>query len=178
MLGRNQWKPLAITSLVALSLWGLSAWRYSAGKEVGELVANQQWQARWSERDAADASERAAREKAMRELENKRQKDIEQVAADAERQLQLARADANRAADIAGGLRTRIAQLRRQLADSETSRLSATAQASAARSSASVLLADVLSESLRRNEELAAYADRARAQGLACEKAYLAISIK
>ncbi|MFL1802827.1 hypothetical protein ACJW8F_15700 [Plesiomonas shigelloides] len=51
---------------------GVSAWRYSAGKAAGELVANQQWQARWSERDAADASERAAREKAMRELENKR----------------------------------------------------------------------------------------------------------
>ncbi|MDA1381837.1 DUF2514 family protein [Plesiomonas shigelloides subsp. oncorhynchi] len=106
---------------------GLSAWRYSAGKDAGKLVANQQWQARWSERDAADASECA---------------------------------DADRAADIAGGLRTSIAQLRRQLADSETGRLSATAQASA---SASVLLADVLSESVRRNEELAAYADRARA---------------
>ena len=172
MIGKTPWKPLAIVSLVALSLWGLSAWRYSAGEEAGRLVANQQWQARWSERDAADASERAAHEKAMRELENKRRKDIDLVAADAERQLQLARADADRAADIAGGLRTRIAQLRRQLADSETSRLSATAQASAARSSASVLLADVLSESLRRNEELAAYADRARAQGLACQQAY------
>lgn len=178
MVFKAIWKPLAITSLVALSLWELSAWRYSAGKEAGELVANQQWQARWSERDAADASERAAREKAMRELENKRQKDIEQVTVDAERQLQLALADADRAADIAGGLRTSIAQLRRQLADSETGRLSATAQASAARASASVLLADVLSESVRRNEELAAYADRARARGLVCEKAYLAISIK
>lgn len=77
--------------------------------------------------------------------------------------MQLARADAERAADIAGGLRTSIAQLRRQLADSETGRLSATAQVSAARASASVLLADVLSESVRRNEELAAHADRARA---------------
>lgn len=113
MLFKAIWKPLAITS----------------------QVANQQWQARWNERDAADA----------------------------ERQLQLARADADRAADIAGGLRTSIAQLRRQLADSETGRLSATAQVSAARASASVLLADVLSESVRRNEELAAYADRARA---------------
>lgn len=176
MVFKAIWKPLAITSLVVLSLWGLSAWRYSAGKEAGELVANQQWQARWSERDAADASERAAREKAMRELENKRQKDIEQVAADAERQLQLARADADRAADIAGGLRTSIAQLRRQLADSETGRLSATAQASAARASASVLLADVLSESVRRNEELAAYADRARASGIACEQVYSKVS--
>ena len=178
MVFKAIWKPLAITSLVVLSLWGLSAWRYSAGKEAGELVANQQWQARWSERDAADASERAAREKAMRELENKRQKDIEQVAVDAERQLQLARADADRAADIAGGLRTRIAQLRRQLADSETGRLFATAQASAARASASVLLADVLSESVRRNEELAAYADRARARGVACETVYAGITTK
>lgn len=33
----------------------------------------------WSERGAADASEGVAREKAMRELENKRQKDIELV---------------------------------------------------------------------------------------------------
>lgn len=37
----------------------------------------------------------------MRELENKRQKDIERVAADAERQLQLARADADRSGDKA-----------------------------------------------------------------------------
>ncbi|MGL4222596.1 MAG: hypothetical protein ACRCSS_18400 [Shewanella sp.] len=44
MVFKAIWKPLAITSLVALSLWGLSAWRYSAGKEAGELVANQQWQ--------------------------------------------------------------------------------------------------------------------------------------
>ncbi|MGL4222597.1 MAG: DUF2514 family protein [Shewanella sp.] len=56
-------------------------------------------------------------------------------------------------------MRTCIAQLWRQLADSETGRLSATGQASAARASAFVLLADVLSESVRRNEELAAYAD-------------------
>ncbi|WP_230402559.1 DUF2514 family protein, partial [Plesiomonas shigelloides] len=74
MIVKTPWKPLAIVSLVALSLWGLSAWRYSAGEEAGKLVANQQWQARWNERDAADASERATREKAMRELENKRQK--------------------------------------------------------------------------------------------------------
>ncbi|WP_230406501.1 DUF2514 family protein [Plesiomonas shigelloides] len=72
-------------------------------------------------------------------------------------------------------MRPRIAQLRRLLADSETGRLSATAQASAARASASVLLADVLSESVRRNEELAAYADRARASGLACQQAYAVI---
>ncbi|MGL5668883.1 MAG: DUF2514 family protein [Shewanella sp.] len=90
----------------------------------------------------------------------------------------MARADADRAADIAGGLRTSIAQLRRQLADSETGRLSATAQASAARVSASVLLADVLSESVRRNEELAAYADRARARGVACETVYADITTK
>ncbi|MGL5671948.1 MAG: DUF2514 family protein [Plesiomonas shigelloides] len=60
-------------------------------------------------------------------------------------------------------MRSCIVQLRCQLADSETGRLSATAQASAARASIFVLLADVLSESVRRNEELAAYADRARA---------------
>lgn len=70
MVFKAIWKPLAITS----------------------LVANQQWQARWNERDAA------------------------------------------------GGLRTSIAQLRRQLADSETGRLSATAQVSAAIASASVCL--------------------------------------
>ncbi|WP_052242469.1 hypothetical protein [Plesiomonas shigelloides] len=54
MVFKAIWKPLAMVSLVVLSLWGLSAWRYSAGKEAGELAANQQWQARWSERDAAD----------------------------------------------------------------------------------------------------------------------------
>ncbi|MGL5783605.1 MAG: DUF2514 family protein [Plesiomonas shigelloides] len=70
-----------------------------------------------------------------------------------------------------------MAQLRRQLADSETGRLSATAQASAARVSASVLLADVLSESVRRNEELAAYADRIRLAGESCQRAYELIAI-
>ena len=60
MVFKAIWKPLVLTSLVALSLWGLSAWRYWAGKEAGKLVA-----------------------------------------ADAERQLQLARADADRSGDKA-----------------------------------------------------------------------------
>lgn len=67
MVFKAIWKPLALTSLVALSLWGLSARRYSAGKEAGKLAA----------------------------------------------------ADADHSVDIAGGLRTSIAQLRCQLAGSE-----------------------------------------------------------
>ncbi|WP_425591458.1 DUF2514 family protein [Brenneria nigrifluens] len=66
--------------------------------------------------------------------------------------------------------------MRRQLAASETSRISATASAGAARASTAILLADVLQRADDRAGELAAYADRARVAGLTCERAYDAIT--
>ncbi|MDA6077818.1 hypothetical protein O0544_20570 [Edwardsiella anguillarum] len=47
----NIWKPLAIISLVALSLWGLSTWRYAAGYAAGKRLAEQAWQLKWETRN-------------------------------------------------------------------------------------------------------------------------------
>lgn len=168
----NLWKSLAVLLLVALSLCGTWTWRYSFGVDAGVKAERLVWQARWSERDAADANERSARERAERELEVRRRAEMEQLARDANEKLKKANADAANAAAVANGLQLRIAEFKRKLASSQAGGTSGIPVGSNPASSASDLLADMLSESIQRNGELAAYADRARLAGMACEQAY------
>lgn len=167
------WKPLAVLLLVALSFWGVSTWRYASGWYAGALNEKKGWEQRWSERDAADAKERAARERAERDLENHRREEMDRLAHEAKEKLNAANSDAARAATIAGGLQQRITELKRQLAKREACGVSSTASGGQAATATTNLLADLLSESIRRNEALADYADRARIAGLTCEQAYL-----
>lgn len=162
------WKPLAAIALVAFSLWAFSHWRYTAGHDA----ADQAWQLKWSSRDTADAAATLKREGQERAEEQRRQSAADEERKHAEEELAKARADAD-IADRAGvGLRKQLDTLQRQLAGSETGRLSATVAASSARTEASILLAQLLSESDEMAGKYAAEADRNYVAGQSCERTY------
>jgi hypothetical protein len=162
------WKQATIVLIVALSFWVFNHWRYTAGYDA----ADQAWQLKWSNRDASDAAETLKREGEERTAEQRRQLAINEEQKHAEEELAKARSDAA-AADRAGvGLRKQLETLQRQLAGSETSRLSATVAASSARTEASILLAQLLSESDEMAGKYATEADKSYVSGQSCERTY------
>ncbi|MGB3254387.1 DUF2514 domain-containing protein [Buttiauxella gaviniae] len=166
---------LLIIAFAFSALGGIGYALHHNGYESGKLDTNQAWNIKWAERDGKDLLELAGRQEQERTEEQRRQNEINQVTADAQTQLDKARLDAAHAQSAADKLQLTIANIRRQLAASETSKLSAIANASATRANSGVLLADVLSKSVERNQQLAATADEWRVNGLACERSYEAV---
>lgn len=162
------WKQAAAVALVALSVWGFSHWRYSAGRDA----ADQAWQLKWSSRDAADSAATLQRDRQERAEEQRRQFAADEERKHAEQELAKARADADIANRAGAGLRKQLDTLQRQLAGSETGRLSTTVAASSARTEASILLAQLLSESDEMAGKYAAEADRNYVSGQSCERTY------
>lgn len=169
---KENWKPIALLLLAGLLLWGV---RHN-GYESGKFDSNRDWKLEWAKRDAKDLLELAGRQEQERAEEQRRQNEINQVTADAQTQLDKARLDAANAKSASDKLQLAITNIRRQLAASETSKLSSAANASATRTSTGVLLADLLSKSVERNQQLAATADEWRIAGLACERSYDAVA--
>lgn len=167
---------LLIIAFVFSALGGIGYALHHNGYESGKFDSNSDWKVKWAERDGKDLLELAGRQEQERTEEQRRQNEINQVTADAQTQLDKARLDAANAQSAADKLQLTIANIRRQLAASETSKLSAIANASATRANSGVLLADVLSKSVERNQQLAATADEWRIAGLACERSYDAIT--
>lgn len=156
----NIWKPLAIISLVALSLWGLSTWRYAAGYAAGKRLAEQAWQLKWETRNRDEETARANRERGERVEEQRRWQAMIKVKQNADQQLEQIKADAARSTADVERLRRTLSQLRQQLADRSPCRVSTVGGASSASAATGFLFADVLGESLQRNAALAAYADQ------------------
>lgn len=167
---------ILIIAFVFSALGGIGYALHHNGYESGKFDSDQAWNIKWAKRDAKDLLELAGRQEQERNEEQRRQNAINQVTADAQTQLDKARLDAANAQSAADKLQLTIANIRRQLAASETSKLSAIANASATRASTGLLLADVLSKSVERNQQLAATADEWRIAGLACERSYDAIT--
>ncbi|AYN25758.1 DUF2514 domain-containing protein [Buttiauxella sp. 3AFRM03] len=165
-----------IIAFVLSALGGIGYALHHYGYQSGEFDTNREWKLEWAKRDAKDLLELAGRQEQERTEEQRRQNEINQVTADAQTQLDKARLDAANAQSAADRLQLTIANIRRQLAASETSKLSAIANASATRANSGVLLADVLSKSVERNQQLAATADERRIAGLACERSYDAVA--
>lgn len=166
------WKPLALFVLVASLLCGFAHWRYAAGYSKADMA----WQLKWSQRNAADVKAAALREASARAEEQRRQTQVNQVTEDADKQLAAAKANASDAQSAADSLRQHLNQLQRQLAASETGRVSAIAAKRSAEARAGVLLAQLLAESDKATGQYAAEADNARIAGSACERAYTAIT--
>ena len=169
---KDNWKPIALILLAGLLLWGV---RHN-GYESGKFDSNQAWNIKWAERDGKDLLELAGRQEQERTEEQRRQNEINQVTADAQTQLDKARLDAANAQSAANKLQLTIANIRRQLAASETSKLSSAASSSSARATATDMFAQLLIESDRAAGEYAEAADRARIAGLACERSYDSIA--
>lgn len=158
------WRPLALITLVALSLW-LS---YRAGFRSADV----DWQLRWSRRDLSDSTAALHRDIAERAEELRRQDAVESERKRADEELAKVQSDANAAERARLGLQQQLKNLQQQLAGSETSRLSTAAAASAAKAQAGILLAKLLSEADDMAGKFAKEADERYVAGASCERTY------
>lgn len=162
LMGTGRLSAFAVgVALLVGSLW----LTYCHGRSV-EMA---EWQARWNARDESDTAARLAATEAERIRERTMQQSIDQVQADAEKQIDTALTHAADAASAADGLRGQVAKL---LAADRARRNACATGSSPAAEIPGNLLAVVLDKSVQRNRELAAIADSARIAGLACERAY------
>src|SRR5471032_1788043 len=160
----------AVLLLIAIAVTALfGAYRH------GQSVTDQEWQAKWNGRDTADAQARAKAEAEARALEQQRHQAIEEVQRDATQKLEQARTDADGANAAADRLRE---QVRKLLGDGEAGRNPSAAPSRTPATNPGNMLAIVLDQSVARNRELAAIADAARLNGLACEAAYESLRLK
>lgn len=163
------WPYLAGGALGLMLILGSLWLAYSHGRSV----VNEQWQGRWNKRDAEDEAAALRATNAARELEKSRQNIIDQVQADAEKQIDIALTHATDASIAADGLRSQVARL---LAADRARRNSDPTVFSQTAENPGNLLAVVLDKSVQRNRELARIADAARIAGQACERAYDSLS--
>jgi len=170
MMGRY-WKIVLAVAVIA-AITAFSHWRWQAGFNEAEG----KWQQRWSQRDADDATALAKRQTEARNEEQRRQNEINEIRNRAEQQLAVVQADASTARAAADRLHNSAEILARRLADRERTCQSPPPGAGQAAGSGAVLLAELFRSADKRAGELAAAADEARTRGVACERAYDALS--
>lgn len=152
---------LAISGALAC-LW----WSYSHGVRV----TTTEWQGKWDKQAMELSEARINATQRAREEEQRWQTEIDKVRQDAEQQIARAESDAAAAGAAADSLHEqarRLAARTNQCASNSTTTPSGPAVAQSF-----VVLADLFSRADKRAGELAAAYDRARASGLACERAY------
>lgn len=162
--------------LVASVLCGTGYVIYQQAYDAGKQAERKDWQIEWSKRDEADRTAQLKQEKEQRNKELRRQKETQEIINNAEQEKQKALADAVVANDAADRLRGAIANIKRELAASETSRISANAARRQTAAETASLLADLYEESDRRAGEIAKYADAAASAGSVCERTYEAVT--
>lgn len=145
-------------------------WIHQSGYSAGADGKDQEWSAKWDKQAAELSSAKAKASEAAREEERRRQASIDKVRQDAEQQIAQAESDALAANSAADSLREQARRLAAR-AGQCTSNPAAT-QSGTAAAEPGVVLADVLGRADERAGQLAAAYDRARAAGLACERAY------
>lgn len=160
----KHWKPLAALLLVVFLLWRA----YSAG--FGSADAD--WRGRWLQRDLADSTAALHQEIAERGKEQRRQRAVDDERKRADEELAKIQATADAADRARDGLQQQLKELQRQLARSETGKLSALAAASAAKAETGILLAQLLGEADAMAGEFAKEADERYVAGQSCERTY------
>lgn len=146
------WRPLAIIIIVA----------------VGALLVANKVSSYGDQRYAEGKAQAIAEQKAADEQEEQRRNaELQKIQTDAQQRIDAARNDAVNAAAKSGRLQQQLANIRKQLFGYSTAESIGNPAAETG-----VLLAQLLSESVERNRQLADYADRAREAGLACEAQY------
>lgn len=162
------WKPLAEILLVAFLLCAAAYWCYSRGYQE----ADSSWKLQWAQRDLTDATTTLQREVTERAEEQRRQRAIDEEREKADEELAKVQADADAAKRARGGLQQQLAEIQRQLAASETGRISAITAASAAKAETGILLAQLLSEADDLAGKFAKEADERFVAGSTCERTY------
>ena len=154
----KHWRPLAIIIIVAAG----ALWAANKVSSYGEQQYTAGYAKAVAEQKAADKKE-----------EQRRNAELQKIQADAQQRIEAARNDAANAAANSGRLQQQLANIRKQLVGYPTTESIGNPAADTG-----VLLAQLLSESVERNRQLADYADRAREAGLACEAQYNSLSNK
>ncbi|MFC5707613.1 DUF2514 domain-containing protein [Aeromonas eucrenophila] len=162
--------PFLAGTLVIAALAGGGVALYWSGQADGKEGERKTWQARWDEEAARLATARTKAEQKAREEEQRRQTEIDEVRDHAQEEIAQAQADAALAGLESGRLREQARRLAARA--SQCSSNPGTAQGGPATEQPAMVLADLLSRADERAGELAAAYDRARASGLACERAY------
>lgn len=152
-----------IVIALAIAVWGV--YRFGHDRGVDAMRAH------YEPILAEYARKQAAGEAAARQTETARVEAIGAIATDAQNRIETANRDAAAAHNLAVSLRQRADALARRCAPGNPS----APAPSPASPSPGDLLADVLGRADAASGELAAYADRARAAGSACEQAYDAL---
>ena len=140
----------------------------------GASVTAAEWQGKWDKQATELATARADAVNAAREAEQRRQADIEKVRHDAEQEMARAESDAAAASAVAAGLHEQARRLAARV--SSCAIHSGVAQSGTAAGQPAVVLAELLGRADARAGELARAYDRARASGLACQRAYLSLT--
>lgn len=167
------WKPLAALLLVAGSLWLAHHTGYSSGYSSGYDKADTAWQGKWDKRDLADAQAAKAFTEQQRRIELQRQGDIDAIQEKAQHDIATAQRNAAIAAAESKRLQDGIADaITRLQADSDNTGATISSKTMASTSS---LLTELFREIDTAAGIYAAEADRARAAGLTCERAYDAV---
>lgn len=166
--------PTAVCLVLCFLVWFHGHRQFNAGRDD----ADRNWTLRWTSRDLADATMTLHREVVERAEERRRQVAAEEERKRAEDELAKVQADADAAERAGDGLQRQLAALRRQLAGSETGRLSAIAAAGAAKAETGILLAQLFSEADDLAGKFAKEADERYAAGSSCERTYDKITRK
>lgn len=141
----------------------------------GVTVTNDEWQAKWAERDMRDSQAAELNEAAERAKEQSRQQAINKVVQNGQALIDTAAAAVTAANRESDRLRSAADGLAGRVSASQAGGNSCTAAASAAATHAVMVLADVLKRADQRAGDMATVADQARARGLTCEQAYDAL---
>lgn len=143
------------------------------GYQRGYSRADTQWQAKWQERDLGDLQAKHEFTEQQRRIELQRQGAIDAIQEQAQQDIATAKRNADAAAAESKRLQDGIADaIARLQADSGHTSITTSGKT---RASTSSLLAVLFREIDTAAGEYAAEADRARAAGLNCERAYDAV---
>ncbi|MGL6237823.1 DUF2514 domain-containing protein [Aeromonas dhakensis] len=166
--------PFLAGALVIAALAGGGGALYWSGQADGKEGERQTWQAKWDEEAARLATAMTKAEQEARKEEQRRQAEIDEVREHAQEQIAQAQADADAAGLESGRLREQARRLAARASQCPSNpRIT---QGGPAAGQPAMVLADLLSRADERAGELAAAYDRARASGLACERAYQSLS--
>lgn len=156
---RRWWPAVALVAALGASHWLIY--------EHGKSVERGDWESRWAQRDADDASVRADAEKAERAKEQISQQHAEKVQRDATQALEQERLVAAGERAATERVRSELAKLQTRLRGAGASPATGTGSASATR--AAMVLSELYGSCQSRLGEVSSAFDRARIAGLACE---------
>ena len=163
-----QWMIVKVVAISA-AIFLTSFWGYHAGR----TAEHKEWSAKWQARDLADAQAAIQFTEQQRRIELQRQGAIDAIQEQAQQDIATAQRNAAIAAAESKRLQNGIADaITRLQADSGNPGATISSKT---RASTSSLLAELFREIDAAAGIYAAEADRARAAGLACERAYDAV---